>query len=513
MVSNSVSFQTTDSLVQAVYNAAEDKARHNLVQFAGRRVLIEGGEYPNLWLETQPMGGEMYAKRDPEAAYNNIDLFMRAANSEGMMPGMISYIDGVYREHHNFIQGYCFPVHALNLYYLLNLDRDYLLRLYEALRRYDAWLWASRESDGDGCLEAWCPCDTGEDYASKFFGAPHFWESRNPPHSHEYHFPRASMDLMGYSYDGRRTLAQVSALLGNGEEAYWSAQAEEIKRKIRSYLWREERHACFDRDENGAWLEILTHNNLRVMYHGAFSQEMADDFIRYHLVNPEEFWTPMPLPSTAVNDPLFRNIPENNWSGQPEGLTYQRTIRALENYRHHAEIPLLGNHLLRAIGTEGFFSQQFDPFTGEISRKNNPTGDYGPTLLACLEYISRMYGVHRQFNEIWWGAYHGGHDCSYTQRYGETTCCIGQRGGQAEGFVNGVSVFRVSAGCRVETTLAGKVLRVTNISAGAQIQRLETEGKCISQLLEPNQALVRTASGDFAPDRSVPFTLPEPERA
>ena len=198
MVSNSVSFQTTDSLVQAVYNAAEDKARHNLVQFAGRRVLIEGGEYPNLWLETQPMGGEMYAKRDPEAAYNNIDLFMRAANSEGMMPGMISYIDGVYREHHNFIQGYCFPVHALNLYYLLNLDRDYLLRLYEALRRYDAWLWASRESDGDGCLEAWCPCDTGEDYASKFFGAPHFWESRNPPHSHEYHFPRASMDLMGY---------------------------------------------------------------------------------------------------------------------------------------------------------------------------------------------------------------------------------------------------------------------------------------------------------------------------
>ncbi len=507
MIQNRTFFHTEDPLVQAVYDAAETKAHNNLVEFAGRRVLVEGGEYRNLWLETQPMGGEMYAKRDSEAAYNNIDLFMQAANSEGMMPGMLSFVDGVYREHHNFIQGYCFPVHAVNLYYVLGLDKGYLLRVYEAMRRYDAWLWNSRESDGDGILESWCPCDTGEDHSSKFYGAPHFWESKTPPHSAEYHFPRASMDLMGYSYDGRSMLAKVSALLGNGEEAYWAEQAEEIRSRIRTGLWRDEKNACYDRDETGVFLETLCHNNLRVMYHGAFDQDMADRFIREHLMNPQEFWTPMPLPSIAVNDPLFRNISENNWSGQPEGLTYQRAIRALENYGHYAELSLLGGKLFRAIGTEGFFPQQFDPFTGALSRVNNP-GDYGPTLLACLEYISRMYGVHRQFDEIWWGAYDGGCDCEYIQQYGDTEYRLVQRGKQAEGFVGGKPVFRVSAGFRVETDLSGKVLRSVNISDGERPLRLTAQGRELFRMTLPNNAVVCGEDGASRLDDSVPFAMP-----
>ena len=55
-----------------------------------------------------------------------------------------------------------------------------------------------------------------------------------------------------------------------------------------------------------------------------------------------EFWTPTPLPSIAASDPRFENKEGNNWSGPPEGLTYQRAIRALESYGHHAELVLLG---------------------------------------------------------------------------------------------------------------------------------------------------------------------------
>lgn len=73
----------------------------------------------------------------------------------------------------------------------------------------------------------------------------------------------------------------------------------------------------------------LVHNNLRCMYWGSFSQEMADRFVREHLLNPCGFWKPFPLPSVAADDPLFRNAPENNWSGQSEGLTYQRSLRTV----------------------------------------------------------------------------------------------------------------------------------------------------------------------------------------
>ena len=59
-----VSFETNDGLLQKLMDTAEKKALENLKDFAGRKVLIEGGGYEKIWLETQPMGGEMYAKRD-----------------------------------------------------------------------------------------------------------------------------------------------------------------------------------------------------------------------------------------------------------------------------------------------------------------------------------------------------------------------------------------------------------------------------------------------------------------
>ena len=76
---------------------------------------------------------------------------------------------------------------------------------------------------------------------------------------------------------------------------------------------------------------------------------MANRFVKEHLLNPEEFWTPFPLPSVAVNDPAFRNAPENNWSGQPEGLTYQRAILALERYGYDRIVTVLGEKLMDAV--------------------------------------------------------------------------------------------------------------------------------------------------------------------
>ena len=99
------------------------------------------------------------------------------------------------------------------------------------------------------------------------------------------------------------------------------------------------------------------------MYWGSITQEMADRFVKEHLLNPNEFWTKLPLPSVAVNDPLFRNVTTNNWSGQVEALTYQRAIRALEKYGYDELLPVLGRKLFEAIGEKCVFVQQYDPFT------------------------------------------------------------------------------------------------------------------------------------------------------
>ncbi len=225
---------------------------------------------------------------------------------------------------------------------------------------------------------------------------------------------------MAWSYDGRVALSKIARELGNGREDYWRQKAEEVRQKVIKALWVPEKHACFDRDRQGNILPELIHNNLRVMHHGLFTQEMADAFIREHMLNPKEFWTYTPLPSIAVNESLFRSNKGNDWSGQPMGLTYQRAIRALENYGHYAEISLIGERFFEIIQKNGSrFPQQFDPFTGVGSSPAQE--DYSPMMFAALEYVSRLHGIQLNVenDRVWWSALAGsGKDFTYTQRAG-----------------------------------------------------------------------------------------------
>ena len=52
----SVSFQTANGAIQRLYDTAEAKCLTNLQMFGPHQVLVEGGGYEKIWLETQPMG-------------------------------------------------------------------------------------------------------------------------------------------------------------------------------------------------------------------------------------------------------------------------------------------------------------------------------------------------------------------------------------------------------------------------------------------------------------------------
>jgi hypothetical protein len=535
----SVSFRTDDLLLQHFFNQAESGEAANIIQFTpAMKILVEGGGYNNAWLETQPMGGEMYAKRDVSVALNNQLIFMFAQRPDGRLPGMVKSgavvrKSGQDTNHPDWmiwlpkpdiladyeaLQGYCFPDPAWKMYFWSGRHREYLLKLYGTLEAYDAYLWRTRDSNGDGLLETWCVEDTGEDNSSRLttrfaptrwpFDFPpsdprapdpqdpasfkQFWYRRSPrgfvpPTRSQILVPFASMDIMGYSYDGRATLAKIAHELGNGREDYWRQQAADVRQKLIAGLWNPDRHAGFDRDRTGKPLNELAHNNLRAMYHGVFTQSMADEFIRYHLLNPAEFWTPLPLPSMAANDPLYRNGP-NNWSGQPEGLTYQRAIRALGNYGHYAEITLLGRKLIYAIERDSHFAQQYDPFT-QLS-DNGHQNNYGPTMLAMLEYGSLMNGVSLdvEHDQVWWsGLADGGEDYTYQQRWNDRTWTLTLKKGRFTARLNDRIIFSCTAGVRVVTGFDGQVREVIGIDSVPHAVTL-TVGDVRHQLaVSPNQ--------------------------
>ncbi|MDL2302473.1 hypothetical protein LJC58_08975, partial [Lachnospiraceae bacterium OttesenSCG-928-D06] len=379
-----VTFETSNSLYQKLFDTGEEKCLENIKDFAGRKVLIEGGGYEKIWLETQPMGGEMYGKRNMEVALNNQLLFMEYRRSDGRIPGSIALIDGKTTPQFNKFQGFCFPEPALNMYYHIGKDREYLELLYETLEGFDSYLWNTRDSDGDGCLESFCKYDTGEDHGMRYGDAPDAWSEELPPEGCLV-VPMASMDIMSYSYAARDTLAEISKILSKGEwKKAWEEKARNVQEKMVSYLWNTKKQAFYDRDKNHKEMPVLTHNNLRTMYWKSMKKEMAKQFVTKHLLNPSEFWTNMPLPSVAVNDPLFRNITTNNWSGQAEALTYQRAISGLQNYGYQWILPALGKKLFNAIGENCVFVQQYDPFTGKPSAVSleGEQDAYGPAMLS-----------------------------------------------------------------------------------------------------------------------------------
>jgi hypothetical protein len=556
-IKTGVTFRSTDAVLQRVFHAAEARASGNIRPFKpGMRILLEGGGYGAAWLETQPMGGAMYAKRDVEVAVNNQIVFMTRQRPDGRLPGRIDVrnpqrsdlilqndgwlpgailvdSDGLLADYKT-LQGHCFPQEALDVYFWMGEDRAFLQQLFDVLEKHDRYLWRVRDSNNNGCLETWAISDTGEDRSEKFGDSYHFWSYDLPPtreriaslpeaelirqkagREHKEAsvnrklnspMPVESMDVMSYSYANRITLAAISAILRNGREAYWTDQAAAVKAKIKDYLWVPTKAACFDRDRNGEILPTLVHNNLRCMHFGSFDQDMADRFVREHLLNPKHFWTPVPLPSIAANDPKFKNVPGNDWNGQAQGLTYQRAFRALENYGHHAELSMIGAKLVQTIQQNNLiFGQQFDPYTG----KTENIDGYGPTVLAALEYVAHFHGVHLALaqKEVWWsGVQPTGHEFSYTQRWGEHTFALDCEAGRMRARMNGRDVFSCTAGVRVVTNLDGKVIEIVGIQPEKQRVTLNAGSRQWHLTVGPNEVwgvdgvnpkLLRSAPFDY----------------
>ncbi len=550
-----MTFTVDEPELQALHDLGMQQLKVNLSEFApGMTILVEGGGYDNAWIETQPMGGEMYAKHDLQVALNNQVVFFRGQREDGRLPGMV--IKGskvaeegweetgfpagyIWKPEHDLVadyemfQGYCFPEPAWRMYFWTGKNRDYLKQLATALEGHDAYLWRTRDSNDDGLLETWCVWDTGEDGSTRLHsrGAKENWPFELPPGSNAPEVPKMpddsrmpfqSMDIMAYSYSGRVVLAKIAAELKTGDEEKWKEAAEDVRQVVIEKLWDPKRYACFDRDRDGKILPELIHNNLRCMWYGLFTQEMADAFIKHHLLNPEEFWTPVPLVSIARNESLFLSKPRNNWSGQPQGLTYQRAIHALERYGHYAEVILLGEKLLPILIRNGQFSQQLDPDTGVPSLSNSD--GYGPMILAMQEYVARMHGIHIDVEreQIWWSGVEPNSwstisdldqnalgNLAYTQKWDEHTFEMTlRRKSNLIGKVGGENAFTASTNVRIVTDLRGNLISAVGISTKEESFHVEQNGQHWDGKIAPNEVQTFGPNGSLKQLQQTPFDYP-----
>ena len=530
---SAVRFSIDDADLQRVYDRCEALCLENIRQFGCRKVIQEGAKYHGVWLETQPMGGEMYAKRNMEVALNNQLIFMEYQRRDGRMPGMITYDlpwNGL-SVRMDWMQGDFFTIPAMRMYYHIGKDPEYLKKLYAALRDFDDYLWTYRDSDGNGCLEVWCTWDTGDDNNTRYLANRIHakdngcWDGEEAPYGVG-GLPLESAEYMAYSYAQRSTLAKLSELLGNGEAEMWKEKAEAVRSRFMEYMWDDDQKYAFDRDCQNEKIECLSLANIKCMFQGIFTQEMADDFIRLHLMNPEEFFTYVPLPNIAANDPLFYlnreqnnlgdrlesvlqysagDIDDNSWSGPAPGLCHQRVLPALLRYGHHAEAALIGRRWIENQARTDRYPQQYNPFTGAPA----PGDDgYGPTILASLEYFAHFYGIAIEEDRALWSALSDSPAFAYTQEMYNSTFTQRYDGKEVVAEIDGAEVFRFTAGVRVLTSLDGTPERVFGMSTEPIEVRLTVGNKILTAAVAPNEEL--EVQGDkLVSVRRVHFSMPE----
>lgn len=527
LTENSVEFKTDDKELQFLFDECERLLKENVKEFGDYKVLIEGAKYTGVWIETQPIGGEMYAKRNLKTALNNILIFIRYQRRDGKYPGMISAgseWSGV-TAHYDWMQGCFLPYPALKMYYHLGEDKEYLELLYNSLKDFDDYLWKYRDSTGNGCLENWCIWDVGEDNCTLHMlhglkqpdnGA---WGKSTPPENYG-NLPHKSPQYMAYSYACRDTLAKISKILENGNEKEWEEKAKAVQQKAIEHLWDKDKNAFFVRDKNGEFIYALTQENIKCMYSRLFTQDMADKFIKEHFLNPDEFWTPYPVPAIAANDEYFHvnqtysncaqklkalgtaahDIDDNSWSGPISGLVWQRCIDSLMNYNHHAETVLLGKKVFELLKKCKKFKQNYNPFTGEPAEGME---GYGPTMSATLEYISILCGVNISYNEIFWSAALDG-EYEYTQNISEHNYKLIKKDNKVKIYVDGELRGSFSKGVRVKTDMCGNVISIYGISEDAVDFEIEYMNKKYFAKIKPNEEWKISEEG-LKLENSVPF--------
>ncbi len=485
MIHTNVSFRTTDKRLDRLYACAKDTLLSAVKNFGDRKLLTDSPSGHTATLNYSLMSAETLADYDTNVAIDSVRAFLVTPRKDGRLASALSCKDTRIYPSYETITGFSFAEEAVKLCYLVkNKNSAYSKQLYDTLCQFDAYLWKMHDQNANGSLEIFHESEAEEDVGADRF--PSIIGMKNDEEHSDSPFPVESFSLMAEAYSIRATLSELALMLGKKEEATaWLEKANTVAKKIRGFLWLGGFHACFDRDYRGGILSALSINNLQLLYFGAADQPMADALVKHHLRNKEEFWTPMPLPSIARNHSLFD--PQNEFCGNPRGVTYRRAIPALEKYGYYSLLTELGKKLLCATGEDALFPVTFDVLTG-CPQNTDREAQYVPTASAVLEVIKRFFGVYADRETVCWGCLGPGDVSSeYRFTWGNDVYLVKAGNGVTTGSINGERVFTVTEGTRVFTDLYGGSVRVANVTDEAIDCICVCRDQTFSLHLEPNE--------------------------
>lgn len=251
-------------------------------------------------------------------------------------------------------------------------DVDFLQEIYEPLKRWNEWWFDKNDDDRDGIVQINHPYMLSDD-------SP-LWDEG---------VPVESPDINTYLVMQMDAMARIAEIIGEtGDAPVWRQRAQELTDKMVEHLWDEEAGLFWALKDHKP-IRTVTLFNLYPLLTGRLPKAIEVRLLE-HLTSPQEFWTPYPLPTVAINDPKFDA--DQMWRGPTwvnvnylfiESLLkggyaeLARTLldRTLDVVKLHPDIyeyynPLTGMHPPKAAGIFGWTSAVFVDLAIHASRSN-----------------------------------------------------------------------------------------------------------------------------------------------
>jgi glycogen debranching enzyme len=219
------------------------------------------------------------------------------------------------------------PVGALTVLRLYNKfhDRWLLEDSFDRLYKWNRWWAAHRDIQG---YLAWGsdgenrPANLDDHSAGTLQGAKYESGIDNGPqfdgtfyNEHTHLMELADVGLMGMYIADCNALADIADILGRSKER--AEMRESAKRYTNSLatLWEPETGIFLHKDLHAGKLgHRLSPTNFYPMLAKAATPAQADEMIKKHLLNTDEFWGERVLPAIARNDPAFND--QDYWRGR-----------------------------------------------------------------------------------------------------------------------------------------------------------------------------------------------------
>lgn len=244
-------------------------------------------------------------------------------------------------------------------------DLEFLREIYEPLVRWNRWWYEHNDLDQNGLCEYQHPFSSGLDDSP-------LWDIG---------MPVESPDLNTYLYLQQEALGRIAHLIGDREAAQqWHERAAGVLDRMIEFSWDSQAGLFWPRHASQP-VRISTPFSLFPLITGQLPRTYSDALVA-HLTDSNEFWPQYPVPTVALNDPLYN--PQQMWRGPTWANINYLLILGLERSGYAQTARDLRHKTLAMLLNQENIYEYYHPETGQPPPKAAPIFGWSAAVLIEL---------------------------------------------------------------------------------------------------------------------------------